>query len=805
MGSTSDSGSRLRLRDYANFRVFSSSSDEARARRPTDVVLLVFGVVGLGIMSQVSPDTAAVDGFTEWVRSLPGLFNWVWDLCYVILAVWAIILLCVPLVARGRASVARDQILALALAIAASAWVAETQGDGWRTLLNGLDPGPPPVHPAFRLALCVAVVVTASPHLGMPMRNAGRWIVGLGTVSTLMLGASLPLGILAGACIGSASAAIVHLLFGSPGGRPTFDQIRRSLAEFGLSVTTMQDSSLSARGVALVEAQDTDGRSLLVKVHGRDAWDGQLMAVVWARLWYRGDAPNVSLDSRGQVEHEAFVTLQAERAGIQVLPVLAAGLSSGRDALAVVHVSGRSLRSLDGEALSDQVLGCAWEGLGRLHAANIAHGRLHAGALSVQSDGSVSFGDFASATATPTPEMINTDAAQLLATTALRVGPTRAVAAARRVVGEETMAQVLPLLQSAILAPEDGRELSDRDWDMEDLRVEVASAAGVEIPKLAPLRRITWAWFAKVGLLLAAVYLLMEALTGVDFASVSEAIKAADQAWIWAGMCVAVLATGAQAFSTMGAATVPLAFPVSFALQLAIQFMALIAPSSAARVGLNIRFFQKMGQTATTAAMIGVVDAFSGFMVQVALILGILVSGAASLDIQLQAAESDGGSGSSSAWMWVLAIVAVLVVVAVIAVKRAPKMRAFLVDRVQDIRAVARSLKSPGRAFELFAGNLLAQFLLALALGMCLKAFGESANMAELILVNTMALLFAGLMPVPGGVGVAEAALTAGLIGIGVPDNIAFSTAIVYRVVTFYLPPAWGWLGMRWLRNNDYV
>ena len=80
MGSTIDSGSRLRLRDYANFRVFSSSSDEARARRPTDVVLLVFGVVGLGIMSQVSPDTAAVDGFTEWVRSLPGLFNWVWDL-----------------------------------------------------------------------------------------------------------------------------------------------------------------------------------------------------------------------------------------------------------------------------------------------------------------------------------------------------------------------------------------------------------------------------------------------------------------------------------------------------------------------------------------------------------------------------------------------------------------------------------------------------------------------------------------------------------------------------------------------------
>ena len=65
--------------------------------------------------------------------------------------------------------------------------------------------------------------------------------------------------------------------------------------------------------------------------------------------------------------------------------------------------------------------------------------------------------------------------------------------------------------------------------------------------------------------------------------------------------------------------------------------------------------------------------------------------------------------------------------------------------------------------------------------------------------------LFAGLMPVPGGMGVTEAGFTVGLQAIGVPSAIAVSTAITYRLVTFYLPPIWGAAAMRWLRRQDYV
>jgi hypothetical protein len=57
----------------------------------------------------------------------------------------------------------------------------------------------------------------------------------------------------------------------------------------------------------------------------------------------------------------------------------------------------------------------------------------------------------------------------------------------------------------------------------------------------------------------------------------------------------------------------------------------------------------------------------------------------------------------------------------------------------------------------------------------------------------------------PGLLGGSEAALTAGLVALGVPNAAAMSTAIAYRLVTFYLPPIWGSLATRWLKQHQYL
>lgn len=61
------------------------------------------------------------------------------------------------------------------------------------------------------------------------------------------------------------------------------------------------------------------------------------------------------------------------------------------------------------------------------------------------------------------------------------------------------------------------------------------------------------------------------------------------------------------------------------------------------------------------------------------------------------------------------------------------------------------------------------------------------------------------MVPVPGGIGAAEAALSAGLIAMGVDQSTAFAIAITQRLCTFYLPPIWGCVSLRWLSEKGYL
>ena len=121
---------------------------------------------------------------------------------------------------------------------------------------------------------------------------------------------------------------------------------------------------------------------------------------------------------------------------------------------------------------------------------------------------------------------------------------------------------------------------------------------------------------------------------------------------------------------------------------------------------------------------------------------------------------------------------------------------------LSSLWAVARTRR---KRLELFGGNLASEVLFALTLGAVCRAYGVDLTFAELLFVNAAASAFAGLMPVPGGVGAAEAGLTAGLVGLGVPESTAFAVAITHRLCTYYLPPIWGYLSLQWLRRKDYV
>jgi uncharacterized membrane protein YbhN (UPF0104 family) len=75
----------------------------------------------------------------------------------------------------------------------------------------------------------------------------------------------------------------------------------------------------------------------------------------------------------------------------------------------------------------------------------------------------------------------------------------------------------------------------------------------------------------------------------------------------------------------------------------------------------------------------------------------------------------------------------------------------------------------------------------------------------SVVVVYVVMALLGGLLPIPGGVGISEAILTAGLTALGVDESAAFAIAVTFRVISAYLPPVWGWYSLHWLQRNEYL
>jgi uncharacterized membrane protein YbhN (UPF0104 family) len=251
-----------------------------------------------------------------------------------------------------------------------------------------------------------------------------------------------------------------------------------------------------------------------------------------------------------------------------------------------------------------------------------------------------------------------------------------------------------------------------------------------------------------------------------------------------------------QATATMFAVPRPLPFWPLVVLNLAAKFVSLAIPSAAGRVAMNTAFLRKFGVSVTVAITQGAVDTFSGFLVQCA----ILIIGFVSSDVTLEIDTVDVN------WGVILLIVVLLVVGIVITVLRVRKLRDRIVPIVkQSWGTLVVVLRQPSRAFGLLGSNLVYWMVLGTTLWLVLQAIDVDVSYGGALVVAVATDLLGGFVPVPGGVGVAEAVMTGFLVALGVDQSAAFGATVAYRVITFYLPAFEGSFAIRWLERNEYV
>jgi len=767
-----------------------------RNRRPADAGILLAGAVVTGLTAVIARSSPNDDA--DVARALTTVLGWadpLWRTAFVALLVLSATIL-VDLVLRRRWGLARDAAFALLVVVVVGVVLARAVESDWLPVEGHLLSrwG----YPELRLAPAVAVAAVVGPELVRSARVLATWLVPLACLGAVVLGAALPSAALAALAVGLGAGVLVRLVFGTAEGVPPADQVRSELAALGVDTSALSISSRQRIGAAEYIGRDMQSRPIKVRVLGHDAQDTQRVARRWRLLAYRDPPRSAPVGRLEQVEHEALSLFMAAQAGVRVPEVVIAAAGTSGDALiATMQPAVPPLESFQPEQVADQLLGDLWGQVELLHAAGISHGRLNMGNVLVLEAGPTLV-DLSAATLGAPQSALDIDVAELLVASAILVGPERALDRAVEAGWTEAIARAMPYLQRAALTPHLRDLARSHEVKLDDLRTAAAKATGQDVPQLVPLHRVRLKDVLVTAMIAIAVYLLITQLAEIGFGTIADELRDADVAWIVLGLILAQCTFVAQGISLRGTVLTPLPLLPCIVLQSAIKFINLTVPSSAGRIAINIRFLQKMGAPTPQAVAAGAIDDVSETLVQIAIVLLTLPF----VEIAINTSDLKLGAPSGRTIISVLVVLA-LVVATLFAI---PRLRAKLLP---PIRSALTSLwlvaRNPRKRLELFGGNVLSELFYALTLGAACLAYGVDLTLAQLLLINTSASAFSGLVPVPGGVGAAEASLTAGLVAMGVDEPTAFAIAFTHRLCTYYLPPIWGYFAMQWLGRKAYI
>jgi glycosyltransferase 2 family protein len=779
-----------------NLSLLTRTEAGRRNRRLADVGMLLVGTIVGGLTAVIARSSPENDA--DVARALTTVLGWaepLWRTAFVGLLALAVVIVA-DLLLRRRWDLARDVLLAVVVVAGVGVVLARVVESDWfpfeAHLLARWG------YPELRLAAAIAVVVVAGPELVRLARVLATGLVPLAAIAAVVLGAAFPSAALGALAVGLGAGVLVRLAFGTAEGVPPAEQVRSELAALGVATTDLGVAPRQQMGAAAYVGQDAESRPIKVRVLGHDAQDTQRLARRWRLLAYRDPPRSAPIGRLEQVEHEALSVFMAAQAGVRVPDVVIAAAGADGDALIVTRQPAvEPLESFDADRISDELLDDLWGQVGKLHAAGISHGRLNASNVLVLEDGPTLV-DLSAATLGAPQSAIDIDVAELLVACTILVGPDRVLATLVEGGWSGSVARALPYLQRAALTPHLRDLARSHEVSLDDLRKAAAAATGQQVPELVPLRRVRIRDVLVTAMIAIAAYLLITQLAEIGFGTIADELRHADVAWIVVGLLLAQCTFVGQGISLRGAVPTPLPLLPCVVLQSAIKFINLTVPSSAGRIAISIRFLQKMGTPTPQAVAAGAVDDVSETLVQIAIVL--LTLPFVEIAIDTSDLKIDVPSGRT--------IISVLVVLALVvaAVFAVPKMRAKLLPPIRSALSslwiVARDRR---KRLELFGGNLLSELFYALTLGAACQAFGVDLTLAQLLLVNTAASAFAGLIPVPGGVGAAEATLTAGLIAMGVDDSTAFAIAFTHRLCTYYIPPIWGYFSMQWLSRQAYI
>jgi undecaprenyl-diphosphatase len=405
--------------------------------------------------------------------------------------------------------------------------------------------------------------------------------------------------------------------------------------------------------------------------------------------------------------------------------------------------------------------------------------------------------DFSFSELTATQRQKDLDLAELIASLATLVGGEQAVASAATVIGADGLTPAVPLLQPLALSAGTRRAIGHHEGLLAETRLAAAAASGGTSQELARIQRVRPRTLLTIAALAAAFYFILPQLAQVG--SSWHAIQSAHWVWVPVVIAMSVLTYLASAVSLIGGVPGWVPFWPTVLTQAASSFINRVSPANVGGMALNARFLQKSGvDPAAGVAAVGL-SALAGAVVHGILLVLFFALASRGLTHAFKLP-------SASKLLLILAVLAALVGI-LVATRRG---RRFAATRgLKALRSASASLRrvaaSPVKLAMLLGGSAAVTLAYIGGLAASVQAFGGGAGFAEIGAVYLAASAIAAASPTPGGLGAIEAALVAGLTGVGLSSGAAVSAVLTYRLATYWLPVAPGWISLGFLQRGDYV
>jgi uncharacterized protein (TIRG00374 family) len=544
------------------------------------------------------------------------------------------------------------------------------------------------------------------------------------------------------------------------------------------------------------ELETTDGQHLDVVVIDGDRQVVGTLSRAWRSLRMRGIEGRSVVSLRQATERAALLAYAARAAGVRTPKLLS--VAEAEDSMLLVQERpGNAVPLVDipPDRLTDRVLGEIWRQLQLAHDAGIAHRALTSDVVLAErtEDGPLVWltgweqGDVASS------ELARRmDVTQLVALLALRVGAQRALESAATVLAPDDIAAIGPLLQTVALPRETRDEMRAHKAVLADLRA--ALVARLPQAEVQPQQLVRFGARTVVTILMTTIAVFV-VLATINVDQIGHALTTGDWRWIALAFALGLVTLVGAGLAVVALSPVKVSVWHATLMQTAATYLALAVPAGIGPAALHLRLLQRRGVSSTLAAATAALVQVLQFVVTVLLLLVLSLAS---------------GRPDSLPISPLVLLILGIVVACLAATMLFPRVRTWVVARVQPILEqtwprLLEVLGQPRRLLLAVSGNLVNTLGYVTAFWCCMAALGQGneADLVQVAIIYLTGNTVGSIVPTPGGVGAVEAALGTALATVtGMNAGVAFSIAVLFRVLTYWLRIPLGWTAMRFLQRR---